>query len=163
CVGIVSCLECDRERLLEQLDRVLGVAEQEVEPPEVVRELTDMDAVGELRVSLPRPLGVIAGQHPVALAVGDERSLEVRGADREEIVDTPRQLECPLDVVPGSLVIALTLPAARTPGEDVRLEGVARQPGSLRERECLVEQGERRVNARKLVAAAAEASENVGP
>src|SRR5438094_666990 len=38
-VGFLAGVECDRERLLEQLDRVVRVPEQEVEPAEVVREL----------------------------------------------------------------------------------------------------------------------------
>jgi len=67
-VRVASEVERDRERLLEQLHRLLGVPEQEVEPAEVVRELADVDAIGELRVSLPRPLGVVARQHPVPFA-----------------------------------------------------------------------------------------------
>ncbi len=155
-VRVSSELERDRERLLEQLHRLLGVPEQEVEPAEVVRELADVDAIGELRVSLPRPLGVVARQHPVPFAVGDERSLEVGSADRAEIVDAARQLERTLDVVACSLVVALTLPAPRAPGKDVRLERVARQARTLGQPERLVEQRERRLDAVELVAAAAE-------
>jgi hypothetical protein len=47
-VGVSSEVERDRERLLEQLHRLLGVAEQEVETTEVVRELADVNAIRKL-------------------------------------------------------------------------------------------------------------------
>src|SRR5581483_1410124 len=95
--------------------------------------------------------------------VGDQRSLEVRGADRAEILDALRQLERLLDVVAGGLEVALALPAARTPRKDVRLQRVARKPGALGERERLVEQPERRLHAAELVATAAEPEQDIGP
>src|SRR5579884_1321986 len=162
-VGVAPEVEGDRERLLEQLHGLVGVAEQEVETAEVVRELADVNPIRELAVGLPRLLGVVARQHPVALAVGDEGSLEVRGPDRAEILDPLGQLESALDVVAGRLEVALALPAARAPREDVRLERVARQAGTLGQRERFVEERERRLHAGELVAAAAEPEEDVGP
>src|SRR5262249_35927811 len=126
-VGIPTEVERDGERLLEQLHCLVGVAEQEVQPAEVVRELADMDAMGKLRIGLTGALGVIARQHPVALAVCDERRLEEGGADRAEIFDPLRKLERALDVVPRSFEVTLALPAARAPREDVGLERVAGQ------------------------------------
>src|SRR5205085_5105182 len=99
----------------------------EVQAAEVVRELADMHPVGELLVRSPRPLGVVAREHPVALAVGDERSLEVRRADRAGIVRILGELERALDVLARGLVIALAAPAAGAPGEDVRAERVGGQ------------------------------------
>ena len=126
CVGVPSQIEGDGEGLLEQLHCLLGVAEQEVQAAEVVRELADVDAVGELRIGRACALGVVARQHPVTLAVGYERRLEVGGADRAEVLDALRQLERPLDVVAGGFEVPLALPAARPPRKDVGLERVAR-------------------------------------
>src|SRR6201989_2238762 len=134
-IGVAPQIERDRERLLQQLHCLLRVAEQEVEPAEVVRELADVDAIRKLRVGLARALGVVPGEHPVAFAIGNERSLEVRGTDRAQILDAPGKLECALDVVARRLEVALALPAARAPREDVRLERVARQARPLGEPE----------------------------
>src|SRR5581483_7663316 len=161
-VSVPAGLESDRERLLQQADGVVGVAEEEVETAEVVRELADVDAIRELGVRLTRALRVRAGENPVALAVGDERSLDVRGTDRPQIVDATRELESRLDVVAGCFVVALAAPAARAPGKDVRLERVAREPGPVGERERLVQQAERRLDAVQLVAAGAEPEQDVG-
>ena len=121
-----------------------------------------MDAVGELRVRLPRALRVRPRENPVALAIGDERSLEVRDADRARVVDALRELERALDVVARGLVVALPAPAARAPREDVGLQRVARQARALGKRERLVEESDRRLRAVELVAAAAEPEEDVG-
>ena len=110
-----------------------------------------------------RLLGVRAGEHPVALAVGDERRLEVRGADRARIVGVLGELERALDVLARGLVVALAAPAARAPGEDVRAERVGRQARALGERERLVEEAERRLDAVQVVAADAEREEHLGP
>src|SRR4029077_19869631 len=163
CVRLAPQIERDRERLLEQLNRLVGVAEQEVEPAEVVRELADVDTVGELGVGLACTLGVVPCEHPVAFAVGDERSLEVRSPDRAQILDTTGQLQRALDVVARSLEVALALPAARAPRENVRLERVARKAGPLGEPERLVEEGEGGLGAVELIAAAPEPEEHVGP
>src|SRR5207248_3863181 len=127
------------------------------------RELADVDAVGELPVSLARPLRVVARQYPVALAIGDQRGLEVGGTDRPEVFHALRKLERALDIVPRSFEVALALPAARAPREDVRLEGVARQAGTLGEGKRFVEERQRRLHACELVAAAAEPEQHVGP
>ena len=74
-----------------------------------------------------------------------------------------RELERALDVVPRSFEVPLALPAARAPREDVGLERVAGQAGTVGEPERLVEQRERRLHARELVAAAAEPEQHVCP
>ncbi len=151
-----------RERLLEQSDRLVGLAEEEVQAAEVVRELADVNPVRELLVRRARLLGVRAREHPVSFAVGDERRLEVGGADRARIVRVLGELERPLDVLARRLVVALATPAARAPREDVRAKRVAREAGALREREGLVQQAERGLDAVELVAADAERVEHLG-
>ena len=94
--------------------------------------------------AVARPLGVVAREHPVALAVGDERGLEVRGADRAGVVRVLGELERALDVLARGLVVALAAPAARAPREDVRAELVGRQARALGERERLVAAGRAR-------------------
>src|SRR5262249_51437832 len=94
---------------------------------------------------------------------GDQRGLEVRGTDRPEVFNALRKLERALDVVPRSLEVPLTLPAARAPREDVRLESVARQARALGEPKRFVEERKRRLHAAELVAAAAEPEQHVRP
>ena len=120
-----------------------------------------MDAVGELGIRLPRPFRVVAREHPAALAVGNERGLEVCGAHRAQIVDGVRKLERALHVLLGGLVVALDEPAASPPGEDARLERVAGQTRALGKRECLVEQAECGLDAVELDAAAAEPEQDI--
>ena len=162
-VCVAAQIECDRERLLEQRHRLVGVAEQEVETAEVVRELADVDTVGKLGIRLPSPLRVVAREHPMALAVGDERGLEEGCADRPEILDAAGQLERALDVVARSHEVALPLPAPRAPGKDVGLERIARQPGPVGQSQRLVQQRERRLHAAELVAAGAEPEQDLRP
>src|SRR5581483_832409 len=81
----VADLAGDRERLLEALDRPLGLAEQEVEDAEVVQQAADVRAIGQLLVRRLRPLRVRPREHPLPVALGDERSLEVRLAERARI------------------------------------------------------------------------------
>ena len=104
-----------RNESLSRLDRLLGLAEQEVEAAEVVRQLADVRLVGELLVRGTCALGVRAGEQPVALALGDERRLEVGGADRAAVVQRLGQLERALDVFARGLVVALAALAARAP------------------------------------------------
>src|SRR6266566_2185984 len=161
-VGLVAGVEGDLEGFLQLVDGLLGLAEQEVEHSEVVGEPADVDLVGELLVRALRLLGVAAGEHPVALAVGDDRSLEVRLADRARILDGLGELERALDVLARGLVVAVVAPAAGAPGEDLRPECVAGEPGALGERERLVEEGERRLDAREAEAADSEPEQHVG-
>src|SRR5206468_4855577 len=104
-----------------------------VQTAEAVRELPDVHAVGELLVRGPCPLRVVAREHPVALAVGDERRPEVRGAYRAGVVGVLSELERALHVLAGGLVVALAAPAAGAPGEDVRAMRVGGKSGALGE------------------------------
>src|SRR4029079_8891546 len=99
----------------------------------------------------------------MALAVGDQRGLEVGGTDGAEIFDPARKLQGALDIVARGFEVPLALPAARAPREDVRLEGVAGQPGTLGESERLVEERERRRDAVQLIAATREPKQDVSP
>src|SRR3954454_9049884 len=111
-IGVAAGLERDAERFLQLPDRLLRVAELEVEGAEVIRQLPDVHLVGELLVGGACALGVVACEYPVALAVGDERRLEVGGADRAGIVRVLRELERALDVLAGCFVVELAAPAA---------------------------------------------------
>ena len=66
---------------------------------------------------------------PVAL--GDQRGLEVRLAERARVVHRLRELERALDVLARGLVVALAAVAARAPREDVRAEQVGRERRAL--------------------------------
>src|SRR5581483_11510428 len=105
--AVATCLESDRKCVLEQGDRLFRPPEEEVQTAEIVRQLADVDAIGELRVRLPGALGIRPRQHRVPLAVRDERGLEVRNADRARVVDTLCELERALDIVVRRLVVAL--------------------------------------------------------
>ena len=50
CIVVVSDFEGDAKRVLEQGDRFLGVAEQEVDAAEVVQQAPEVAAVRELLV-----------------------------------------------------------------------------------------------------------------
>src|SRR5919197_3990960 len=47
-IGVAAGVEGDAEGLLQEADRLVGLAEQEVQATEVVRQLTDVHPVGEL-------------------------------------------------------------------------------------------------------------------
>ena len=96
---------------------------------------------------------------PVAL--GEHRRLEVDGCEGTRIAQRLRELECALDILARSFVVALTPVAPRPPREHVQLQLVGRKPGPLGERQRLVEQRDRGRDARKLVAADAEAIQHV--
>ena len=135
---------------------------QEVaEAAEVVEQPADVGLVLDLGVQRPRALGVVARRDPVALALGDQRSLEVDVSSHALVLEPFGELERALDVFARCLVIALAAPAARAPVEDLRAQKIAREPRALRELESLVEQRDCRRDARKLVAADAEAEEDV--
>ena len=99
----------------------------------------------------------------MTLAVGDQRCLVVRSADRARIVRVLGELERPLDVLARSLVVPLVAPAARAPGEDVRAKLVGRQTRALGEGERLVEEADGRLDAVQLLAADSEREEHLGP
>ncbi len=106
-VLVAPDLERDRECVLEMLDRLLGLAEQELEAAEVVQQAADVDAVCELLVLTLRPLGIGTREHPVTAALGEHRSLEVRLPERAQILHRIGELECVLDVLARGLVVAL--------------------------------------------------------
>src|SRR4051812_32081456 len=49
-IGVAAGLEGDAECFLQEADRLVGLAEEEVQAAEVVRELADVDTVRELLV-----------------------------------------------------------------------------------------------------------------
>ena len=84
-------------------------------------------------------------------------------ATTRAVVGASCELERRLDVLARRLEVALATTAARAPAEDVGAEEVAGQVGAARQGERLVEERDRRGDARELVAAHAEAEEQVGP
>ena len=147
---------------LQARDRLLGLAEQELEPAEVVQQPADVQPVGQLLVLRLRPLGVRAGEHPVPVALGDQRGLEVGLAERARVVHRLGELERARDVVARGLVVALAAVAARAPREHVRAQQVGRERRAVGERERLAEERDRGRDARDQVAADAEPEEHLG-
>ena len=161
-IVVATDLERDRERMLQVLDRPLGLAEQEVEPAEVVQEPADVGAVGELLVLRLCLLGIRAREHPVAVALGEHRGLEVRLPERPAVLHRVGELERALDVLARCLEVALPAVAARAPREDREPELVARHARPLGERERLVEERDRRGDALQQAAADADPVEHLG-
>jgi hypothetical protein len=75
------------------------------------------------------------------------------------VVESVGELQRALDVLARGLEVPLATPAPRAPVEDVGAENVARKAGALRELKGLVEERDRRGDARKLVAGDAEPEE----
>src|SRR5262249_13511056 len=98
---------------------------------------------------------------PVTFALGDQRCLEENVCGHALVLETLCELEGALDVLACRLVIALAAPAPGAPVEDLRAQAIAREARALSELKRLVEQRNRCRDARKLVAAHAEAEENV--
>src|SRR6266545_188113 len=142
-VGIVPEVESDAEGLLEMRDSLLRLPEEEIESADVIEQTADVPFLGEILEDRLGLLRVRAGKHPVTLALGDERRLEVDGCLR-------------------GLEVALAPVAARARLEDPRTEQVARQVGALGELQSRVEKPDRGGDAGKLVAGDAELVDNLG-
>src|SRR5262249_36825174 len=99
---------------------------------------------------------------PVTRPLRDERRLVVDVRDRAPVVHRAGKLERVLDVLPRGLEVALVPAAAGAPAEDVGAEQIAGQLRADGELERLVEERDRRRDARQLVTADAEAEEDVG-
>src|SRR3954465_14285709 len=104
--------------MLQMLDGLLGLPEEELEPPEVVQEPADVRAVRELLVLRLRLLGVGAGEDPVTVALCEHRRLEVGLTERTCVVHRLGELERALDVLARGLVVPLAPVAARAPRKD---------------------------------------------
>src|SRR6266550_2526759 len=125
------------------LDRLLGLAEVEVQATEVVEQPADVSLVVDLLVVGLRALSVIARLDPVPHPLADKRSLEVRVRGLARIVERLRELERALDVLARCFEVSLAAITARAPAEDVRAQTVARKLGALGQRQSLVEQLDR--------------------
>ena len=145
----VPCSSATANASLQPLDRLVGLAEQELEPAEVVEQPADVAAVVQLLVRRLRPLGVRARQHPVPVALGDQRGLEVRLARGAHVVHRLGELERELDVLARRLVVALAAVAARPPGEDARPEEVGRERRPVEQLERLAEERDGGRDARR--------------
>src|SRR6266516_3577169 len=139
------------------LDRLLGLAEVEVQATEVVEQPADVSLVVDLLVVGLRALSVIARLDPVPHPLADKRSLEVRVRGLARIVERLREL----DVLARCFEVSLAAITARAPAEDVRAQTVARKLGALGQRQSLVEEVERCRDAGELVAANGEAEEQI--
>src|SRR5919201_3943749 len=124
---VVADLERDAERVLEERDGVIGVAEQERDRAEVVDEPAEVATIGELLVDRLGAFGVRPRQHPMPYADGDDRGLEEDVGRRMSVVEPFGELERALDVFAGSFEVATPAVAAGGPGKDVRAEGIGRE------------------------------------
>src|SRR5438270_5052646 len=124
-VDRLADVERDPEGLLEERDGLLGVAEHERQPAEVVEQAADVERIVDRLVELLRALPERAGAAPLAGALRDERSLEVDVCDRLVVAQRLGELERALDVLACRLPVALAAVAARAPLQDVRAEPVA--------------------------------------
>src|SRR5437764_6628670 len=134
----------------------------EIQATEVVEQPADVAFVVDLLVVGLRALRVVARLDPVPHPLADKRSLEVRVRGLARIVERLGELERPLDVLARCLEVPLAPVAPRAPAEDVGAQAAAGDIGGLGERPRLVEEVDRRRDAGKLVAANAEAEEQVG-
>src|SRR4051794_16199683 len=162
-VGLRVGLHCEAEGLAQVLDRLLRLPEHELETTEVQHQAADVALVVQLLVDRLRLLRVVARDDPVAHPLGHERCLEIRVRNGASVIRAARELERRLDVLAGSLEVALAPAAARAPAENVCAKEVAGEAGSARERERLVEERCGGRDARELVAADTELEEDVGP
>ena len=135
--------------------------EEEIDAAEVVHQPAEVLPVGQLLVNRTGALRVRAGKDPVALAVGDDRSLEEHVRRRLAVVQPFCELERTLDVLARGLEITTPAVAAGTPREDVRAEVIRRQLAAFGKDHRLVEQVDRGLDARKLVARNSESVEDV--
>ena len=111
-LGVVADFEGDADCVLQEVHRFLRVTEQEVDSTEVVQQPAEIAAIGELLVRGLRPLGVGAREHPVALAVGDDRCLKIDVCRGALVVQPFGELERTLDVLPRGLEVAAAAVAA---------------------------------------------------
>src|SRR5947207_15226517 len=113
------------------LDRLLGLAEVEVQATEVVEQPADVSLVVDLLVVGLRALSVIARLDPVPHPLADKRSLEVGVRRLSRIVERLSELERTLDVLARCFEVPLASVAARAPAENVGAEAVARKLRAL--------------------------------
>ena len=98
-IDAVRAVEPDRDRLLEVGDRLLGLAEQEVEPAEVVQDLADVRLVAALLVQLLGLLGVEAREQQLAATLVDDGEAEVDvGARRVSPIASTSSSACSTSV-----------------------------------------------------------------
>ena len=101
-------------------------------PPRLFSRRPTLRAIGELFVVRLRLLGVGAGEHPVPVALGEHRGLEVHGSECPRVAQRLGELERALDVLARGLVVALAAVAPRAPGEYVQAQLVGREGPSAR-------------------------------
>src|SRR5712691_1793815 len=112
CIRVATDLERNGERTLEIRDRVVGLAEQEVQAAEVVEHSAEVLAVAVRLVELLRAFGERARPEPLAIAFCDERCLESDVRNRQRVVESLCKLQRALDVLARGFEIALTARAA---------------------------------------------------
>src|SRR6185503_16532603 len=139
-IGVIADLEENPIGVLEVLDRLFGLSKLEVESAEVVQELADIRLVGELLVLRLGALRVRTSEHPVARALGDQRSLEVVMSDRAPVVQAFCELQRTLDVLARGFPVALAPIAAGAPAEGARAKAVGGKARALGELQGFAEE-----------------------
>src|SRR4030095_2996957 len=144
---VVPLVEKHAVRALEMLERLLGLAEVEVQATEVVEQPTDVTFVVDLLVVGLRALRIVARLDPMPHPLADKRSLEVRVRGLARIVERLGELERALAVPARCFKFPLRPVAPRAPPEDVGAQAVAGKLGGLSEGQRLVEEVDRRRDA----------------
>src|SRR3954451_16038684 len=109
------------------LDRLLGLAEVEVQATEVVEQPADVSLVVDLLVVGLRALSVIARLDPVPHPLADKRSLEERIRRLARLVECLRELESALAALARCFEVPRAPVAARAPAEYVGAKAGARK------------------------------------
>ena len=117
-----------------------GSPRRNVRPAEVVEQAPDVEPVLLLLVERLRPLGVRAREHPLPLALRDDRRLEVPVRERLSVTEPFRELERRLDVGARRLPVALAPIAAGSPAEDPAPQPVVDRIGVAHQLERLGEE-----------------------
>ena len=140
-----------------------GLPSRKLSPPRLFSSLPTLALLGDLLVLRLRALGVLAREHPVALALGDQRRLEVEVRERAAVVRGPPRARArarrprapPRSRAGGGS-------SGNAQSKMLRAQQVGREARPLGELERRVEEAERRRDARELVAATPSSVEHLG-
>ena len=161
-IGLAAGFQRNREGFLQELGRALAVAEEERQPAEVVEQPPDVEPVLLLLVERLRPLGVRAREHPLPLALRDDRRLEIPVRERLSITEPLGELEGRLDVGARGLPVTLAPITTRPPPEDAASQAVVDRIRVAKQLERLGEDRRRGRDRRQPVPSLPDVEEDVG-